>query len=68
MDSLLATRLVALTGQSLGLNLTVDVLLDHPTVAGLTGQVAEAEPANGETDLETLVAELEAAEQSAPQS
>lgn len=68
MDSLLATRLVALTGQSLGLNLTVDVLLDHPTVAGLTGQVAAAEPANGETDLETLVAELEAAEQSAPQS
>lgn len=68
MDSLLATRLVALTGQSLGLNLTVEVLLDHPTVAGLSGQVAAATPADAETDLETLVAELEAAEQSAPQS
>ncbi|HEY5890197.1 MAG TPA: non-ribosomal peptide synthetase [Acidimicrobiia bacterium] len=68
MDSLLATRLVALTGQSLGLNLTVDVILDNPSVSGLAVQTAAAEPNDVETDLAAMVAELEASEQSVPQS
>jgi amino acid adenylation domain-containing protein len=66
MDSLLATRLVALTGRSLGLNLTVDVLLDNPTVAGLAAEAAKADPAGTEVDLASFVAELEATDGSAP--
>lgn len=67
MDSLLATRLVALTGRSLGLNLTVDVLLDNPTVAGLAAEAATADSAGAEMDLASFVAELEATDESAPQ-
>lgn len=67
MDSLLATRLVAETGRSLGVRLTVEVLLDNPTVAGLAAEASAADPSGDELDIASFVAELEAADGSSPQ-
>lgn len=64
MDSLLATGLLASTGEELGRSLTLDVLLDNPTAAGLATRLAAAEGPEPEIDLESLVAELEDDERS----
>ncbi len=66
MDSLLATRLVASTSRSLGVNLTVDVVLDNPTVAALAAEAATSNSAGDVMDLASLVAELEATDEFSP--
>ena len=59
MDSLLATRLLSVAAAELGRSVGVEVVFDHPTVAGLARQFA-ATHAFDEVDIASLVAELEA--------